>query len=76
MNTVLKNLSEKIQIELSEEQISKLENFKTMLLEKNKVLNLTAITDEYEVILKHFIDSLTINKTDDLNIYSLSHIFE
>ena len=62
MNTVLKNLSEKIQIELSEEQISKLENFKTMLLEKNKVLNLTAITDEYEVILKHFIDSLTINK--------------
>lgn len=62
METYLKNLAEKINVSLSENQISKLLKFKTLLLEKNKVLNLTAITDEQEVILKHFIDSLTINQ--------------
>lgn len=62
METYLKYLSEKINVSLSENQISKLLKFKTLLLEKNKVLNLTAITDDKEVILKHFIDSLTINQ--------------
>ena len=30
------------------------------MVEKNKVMNLTAITDKKEIILKHFIDSMTI----------------
>ena len=33
-----------------------------LLLETNEKMNLTAITDENDIILKHFIDSITINK--------------
>jgi 16S rRNA (guanine527-N7)-methyltransferase len=35
-----------------------------MVLEKNKVLNLTAITDEAEFIKKHFVDSLSLINLD------------
>ena len=38
-----------------------------LLIEKNKVMNLTGITEPREVILKHFIDSLTILKYIDKN---------
>ena len=38
-----------------------------MLIEKNKVMNLTSITEEDEVIDKHFIDSLTCNRVIDMN---------
>ena len=37
------------------------------LVEWNKVMNLTAITDFEEVLEKHFLDSLSIVKTLDLN---------
>ena len=33
-----------------------------LLLEWNEKINLTAITEPNEVILKHFIDSITISK--------------
>lgn len=36
--------------------------FMNLLIEKNKQMNLTAITDENDVILKHFIDSIIIQK--------------
>lgn len=38
-----------------------------MLIETNKVMNLTSITDEDEVMVKHFIDSLLIVESIDLN---------
>ena len=38
-----------------------------LLVEKNKVMNLTSITEEDEVIDKHFIDSLTCNRVIDMN---------
>ena len=38
-----------------------------MLLEWNKKINLTAITDEKEIYLKHFFDSLTLCKVIDLD---------
>lgn len=44
--------------------------FYEMLIEKNKVMNLTAITEFEEVIVKHFIDSLALVKVipaDKLN---------
>ena len=44
------------------EKNKKLFNYMLLLKEKNKKVNLTAITDENEIILKHFIDSLTISK--------------
>ena len=55
-------LAKEIDIEFNEEQIEKFYKYMQLLLEWNEKINLTAITDEKEIILKHFIDSLTINK--------------
>lgn len=55
-------------IELSEEQITKLDKFYNLLIEWNEKINLTRITEEKEVYLKHFYDSLTISKVVDLKI--------
>lgn len=59
------NLKEKlnrISIEISSEQAENFYNYMNLLLEWNEKVNLTAITEPKEVILKHFIDSLTISK--------------
>jgi len=45
---------------LSVAQVEKLFKFKAILLEWNEKMNLTAIEDERDVIIKHFIDSLSI----------------
>lgn len=47
---------------LTDEQIKNFFDFMNLLIEKNKVMNLTGITEPKEVILKHFIDSLTALK--------------
>ena len=62
MKTKFEELGKKIGIELSEKEIEKFFSYKEILIERNKEMNLTAITEEQEVIVKHFIDSLTINK--------------
>ncbi len=54
----LKDLEE-LQIELSDNQIQQFIRYYEMLVEKNKVMNLTAITEFDEVIEKHFLDSLS-----------------
>ena len=55
-----------IGIELSDEQIEQFLTYYEMLIEKNKVMNLTAITDFDEVLEKHFEDSLSLIKAVDL----------
>lgn len=45
---------------LSEEQIKKFMDYYELLIEWNSFMNLTAITDFDEVILKHFVDSLAV----------------
>ena len=45
---------------LTDLQINQFEGYYEMLIEKNKVMNLTAITERDEVILKHFIDSVAL----------------
>ena len=50
-------------IELSDHQLEQFETFYEMLVEKNKVMNLTAITEKNEVIDKHFADSLALIKS-------------
>ncbi len=54
--------AQKIEIELNEEQIDIFYRYKQLLIEWNKKMNLTAITETKDIILKHFIDSLTIMK--------------
>lgn len=63
-----------IGIELSEKQIQQFLKYYEMLVEKNKVMNLTAITEYDEVIEKHFLDSLQIAKYTDMNKGSLIDI--
>ena len=46
-------------IELSDQQKEQFFKYYEMLIEKNKVMNLTAITELSDVITKHFVDSFT-----------------
>ena len=59
----------KLNINITESQLKQLERYYELLVEYNKVMNLTGITDKEEVYLKHFYDSLTIAKVIDLNNY-------
>jgi 16S rRNA (guanine527-N7)-methyltransferase len=56
-----------LHITLSEEQVEQFTTYYEMLVEKNKVMNLTAITEFDEVIEKHFLDSLSLIRVKDLN---------
>ena len=55
-----------INIEITEKQLKQLDQFYHLMLEWNEKINLTRITEETEVYLKHFYDSLTITKVVDL----------
>lgn len=57
----------KLGINITEEQLNKLNKFYKLLIEWNEKINLTRIIEENEVYLKHFYDSLTIKKVIDLN---------
>ena len=57
-STILKDQATTIGVELDTRQIDAFKGFFDDLVEKNKVMNLTAITDMHEVINKHFIDSM------------------
>ena len=46
----------------SVEQLEKFYKYMNLLIEWNEKMNLTAITEPNDIILKHFIDSITINK--------------
>ena len=50
---------EDLNIVLKEDQKQKFEIYKDLLMEWNEKINITAITDEREVDIKHFLDSLT-----------------
>lgn len=57
----LKGLEE-LDIQLSENQMEQFERYYDLLIEWNSFMNLTAITDYEEVLVKHFLDSLVISK--------------
>ena len=58
---------ESLGIQLSDKQMEQFLLYYEMLVEQNKVMNLTAITDYEEVLKKHFIDSLSLVKAYDLS---------
>lgn len=58
----LKDKANKIDSILDENKIDKFYRYMNLLIEWNKKVNLTAIIEPSEIILKHFIDSLTIAK--------------
>lgn len=53
----LTNIFEKYNIKISLSQEKQFNLFFNFLIEKNKLMNLTAITDERDVLFKHFLDS-------------------
>jgi len=60
----------KIGIYPSETQLKQLDLFYKLLIEWNTKMNLTRITEEQDVYLKHFYDSLTIARVIDLKQYN------
>ena len=58
---------EKINIMLSSKQLEQLDSYYHLLISWNEKINLTRITEENDVYLKHFYDSLTLSKVIDLN---------
>ena len=58
---------EKININITDEQLNQLEKYYDLLVEWNNKINLTNIIEKDQVYLKHFYDSLTMNKIIDLN---------
>lgn len=59
----------KISIFPTKYQLEQLEKYYELLIEYNKVMNLTGITKKEDVYLKHFYDSLTIAKIINLRDY-------
>lgn len=64
----------KINIDITDNQLNKLNQYYQLLIEENKKINLTGITEYNLVYLKHFYDSLTINKIEKLESQKLCDI--
>ncbi len=65
---LLKNDAEKLGIAISDEQIKKFELLSEMLVEQNKTMNLTAITDPDGIAVKHFADSISVLTAYDIPV--------
>lgn len=62
----LKSVFEKHGFSLSDKQVQQFHQYYKMLIEKNQVMNLTAITEYKEVVVKHFLDSVYLMKYENL----------
>lgn len=58
---------ESLGLVVTKEKLDQLEIIYNTLIETNKTMNLTRITDKEEVYIKHFYDSLTLAKIYDLS---------
>lgn len=63
---LLLNNLDNLGLQINEDIIESLDKFAYMLTEKNKVMNLTAITDADGIAVKHFADSLSLLKAADI----------
>ncbi len=66
-NSKFKRGLEQLEIALNEDQLKQFEDYYDLLIEWNKVMNLTAITDYDDVVKKHFLDSLSIVKLENVS---------
>ena len=64
-NEFIKEL-EKLDIALTDKQKEQLDKYYKLLIEWNEKINLTRITEEKDVYLKHFYDSITLKRVFDL----------
>ena len=63
----LREYAKKLHINLSDEKCEQFTSYYNMLTDWNSKINLTAITDYEDVVVKHFIDSLSIVNIIDIN---------
>lgn len=63
----IKEVFDKMHIELPDDALDLLNRYYEMLIDTNKVMNLTAITEYSEVVIKHFADSAAIGCITDMN---------
>lgn len=68
---LLKDKAQLINVSLDEEAVNRFELYAKMLIEWNQKVNLTAITEPEQIIMKHFIDSLTLFPCLPSNSFSL-----
>lgn len=64
--SVFTDILDKWNIPWDDEKIVQLDKYYEMLIEKNKVMNLTAITEFEDVLYKHFLDSLTLLRYENI----------
>ena len=57
---ILQKVANECNINFSDEQLSQFDCFYKMLIDWNKICNLTAITDPYDFAIKHIIDSILL----------------
>ena len=60
MREILISGLKKYNIDFSKEQLDKIDLYYDLIVEKNKVMNLTRITDKKEFYVKHILDSVSI----------------
>ena len=58
--------AKEIGVKVSPQQAEQFQIYLDLLLERNEVVNLTAITDPHEAVVKHFVDSLTLLKAVEI----------
>ena len=66
------NMMTQLNISLSEKQLEQFDKYYQLLVEWNKVMNLTGITEYDEVFCKDFADSLSITKANDMKEAALA----
>lgn len=74
MKHYLSDCASEMDIKITDDQLEQFQIFYDLLIETNKVMNLTAITDLKDVVMKHFIDSIALIKYVSLNGLSVIDI--
>lgn len=64
--SLIVNTFKQLNLKLSDKMVNQFLEYYSFLIERNRVMNLTAITDYEDVVLKHFADSLSIVKAYDM----------
>ena len=66
ISSILKKWCRENDIEINSAQLGNFEKYAALLKEWNEKMNLTAITDDEEIAVKHFIDSISLLKFEDI----------
>ena len=62
----LLDLCQQFELPLTEQQAEQLDKYAQLLVEWNEKINLTAITEPKDIVVKHFVDSLLLTKAIEL----------